>query len=240
MKGNKELEMLSTKLKNIFKEIEREIKGKNITDRTLDSIILKTLKNYEISEKYIEIKFSEPRDTIYRVEAGRTPYDLLSYGKINGKKFFVFINNKFGNLNSNARNDVTTYNNLLRLYLGIKKQRLTSQVIIDNNLIYRRIAGEEIIAYGIFVVDKKTNNSNFFLLEEISDVFYVNPRNTMFQIKYNPSIKRPIDYYSFVLSLIDAIIYSLQKNINSTKTEVVVLNSIKKQIIEIKRSENDS
>ncbi|MEO0221720.1 MAG: hypothetical protein ABIL27_08010, partial [candidate division WOR-3 bacterium] len=72
-------------------------------------------------------------------------------------------------------NDVTTYNNLLRLYLGVSEQRLTSKVVINRNLIYKRVSGEEIVSYGIFVVDKYKNGANFFLLEEIQDEFYVNP-----------------------------------------------------------------
>jgi len=68
----------------------------------------------------MKINFSEPRNDIYRFEGGRTPYDLLIFGKIDEKGFKIFLNNKLGDLESGARNDVTTYNNLLRLYLGVR------------------------------------------------------------------------------------------------------------------------
>jgi len=235
MKTNKELRGLANKLREIFRNVEERLKDREITDRTLDREVLGILKKFEISENNLKIKFSEPKDTIYRAEAGRTPYDLLSYGKINDIKFLIFINNKFGNLYSNARNDITTYNNLLRLYLGIKKQRLTSKITIDGDLIYKRITGEEIVSYAVFVVDNKHRGSKFFLLEEIKDYFYVNPRNTMFQIKYNPTLREPMDYYSFVIILIDAIIESLQKSINATKKEIIVLYNLKTQLMEIKK-----
>ena len=148
----------------------------------------------------------------------------------------IFINNKFGDLYSNTRNDITTYNNLLRLYLGIEKQRLTSKITIDGNLIYKRISNQEIVSYGVFVVDNKGKGAKFFLLEEIKEPFYVNPRNTMFQIKYNPKIDEPIDYYSFCMSLIDSILESLQKSLNTTKTEIIVLSKIREEIISIKQN----
>ncbi len=232
---SKELEILANKLRQIFKNVFENLKNKELTNKTLDSEVLNELKNFNILEDHLEIKFSEPQDSIYSVEGGRTPYDLLCFGKINGKEFKIFINNKFGNLYSNARNDVTTYNNLLRLYLGITRQRLTSKITIDVELIYKRISGEEIIGYGIFVVDNKKRGAKFFLLEEIHDDFYVNPRNTMFQIKYNPSLGKPKDYYLFVIELMDSILESLQKNLNTIKTEIIVLSEIKHQIMEIKK-----
>ena len=211
-----ELKILSNTLKNIFENIYNKIKDdKNINDRNLDDKVLNLLKDYIIHEKNLEIKFSEPKDEIYSYEGRRTPYDLLCYGRINGKRFFIFINNKFGDLKSSARNDVTTYNNLLRLYLGIKKQRLKSEITIDGKLVYNRISGNEIISYGIFVVDKYRRGHKFFLLEEIEDNFYVNPRNTMFQIRYNPNIGSPMDYFTFIRKLIDAILESLEKSLNS-------------------------
>ena len=231
---SEELKKLAEKLRKIFIGVEKKLKGKELTDRTLDREVLSILKKFEISRDNIEIRFSEPKDNIYRAEAGRTPYDLLSYGKINGKKFLIFINNKFGDLYSNARNDITTYNNLLRLYLGIKKQRLTSKITIDEDLIYNRVSGNEIVSYAVFVMDNKRHGSKFFLLEEIKDYFYVNPRNTMFQIEYNPSLREPTDYYSFVTALIDAVLESLQKSVNAIETEIIVLGNIKTQLIRIK------
>ncbi|MEO0138838.1 MAG: hypothetical protein ABIL48_03110, partial [candidate division WOR-3 bacterium] len=110
-------------------------------------------------------------------------------------------------------------------------------VVINRNLIYKRVSGEEIVSYGIFVVDKYKNGANFFLLEEIQDEFYVNPRNTMFQVRYNPSIGKPIDYYSFCIKLIDAILESLNKSLKAIETERLVISSLKKQLMEIKSHE---
>jgi len=189
----------------------------------------------KINKPNFKLRFSEPRDVIYKAEKGRTPYDILSYGKINNKKFKVFINNKFGNLHSKARNDITTYNNLLRLYLNIDQQRI-KKIIIDKEAIYKRILGEEIIGYGVFVFDKEGRGSKFFLLEEVNEEFYINPRNTMFQIKYNPNLVNPVDYYSFIIKLIDSVIDSLAKSKASIETEIIVLKTIKQQIIELKES----
>jgi len=88
------------------------------------------------------------------------------------------------------------------------------------------------------VVDKYRRGHKFFLLEEIEDNFYVNPRNTMFQIRYNPNLSYPMDYFTFIRKLIDAILESLEKALNSIKTEIVVLNSIKIQLINIKEGKH--
>jgi len=235
MGRSNELKILAKKLRKIFDGVYERLKCKDFTDETLDIEVLNVIKEFEILEEGLEIKFSEPRDNIYRAEAGRSPYDLLCFGKINQKKFAVYINNKFGDLYSNARNDITTYNNLLRLYLGISKQRLTSKITIDGNLIYKRISGEEIVSYAVFVVDNKNRDKNFFLLEEIKDSFYVNPRNTMFQVKYAPLLDDPVDYYTFCIYLIDAIFEALNKSLNMVKTEIIVLSKIKEEVMNIKR-----
>ena len=235
MQGNNELKILAKKLRGIFDRVYDKLKYRNLTDRTLDNEVLDVLKEFEISEEKLEIKFSEPKDSIYRAEAGRTPYDLLCFGRINGKNFIIYINNKYGNLQSNTWNDITTYNNLLRLYLGISKQRLTSKITIDGDLIYKRVCGEEIVSYAVFIVDNKNRGAKFFLLEEIKDSFYVNPRNTMFQIKYAPSLSDPMDYYTFCMVLIDAIFEALEKSLNAIKTEIIVLSKIKEEMIKIKR-----
>lgn len=236
MEVNKELEILAKKLKEIFGYVYEKIKDKDISDKTLDDEVLNILKNAEFSlEETLNISFSEPKDEIYRAKAGRTPYDLLCYGKINKKEFKIFINNKFGDLLSKRRNDITTYNNLIRLYLGISKQRLAPEITINSELILKRVSNEEIVSYGVFVVDKKRRGHNFFLLEELRDEFYINPRNTMFQIKYTPSLGEPIDYYSFCMKLIDETIDSLQKNLKITKTEIIILGQIKEIIMKIKK-----
>ncbi len=235
VKLNKELEILAKEVRKIFGYVYEKIRDKDISEKKLDSEILTVLKNTEFSSrKTLKISFSEPKDEIYKAEAGRTPYDLLCYGEINKKEFKIFINNKFGNLFSNARNDITTYNNLIRLYLGISKQRLAEEIKIDRKLILKRVSNEEIISYGVFVVDNKKRGYNFFLLEEVRDEFYINPRNTMFQIKYSPSIGKPIEYYSFCMKLIDATIDSLEKNLNTTKTEIIILGQIKETIMRIR------
>jgi len=233
---NRELEILARHIREIFGYVYEKIKDKNISEKTLDVEVLNALKNTEFSlEKKLKILFSEPRDQIYRAESGRTPYDLLCYGEINKKEFKILINNKFGNLFSNARNDITTYNNLIRLYLGISTQRLVSKVIIDSDLILKRINNDEIISYGVFVVDNRRRGHNFFLLEEVRDEFYINPRNTMFQIKYNPYLGEPIDYYSFCMKLIDSTIVALEKNLNATKAEIIRLGLIKETVMEIRK-----
>lgn len=234
MRENKELEELADELKKIFDEVFKKLRGKKLNDRTLDNEVFNVLQNCKISKDNLKIEFSEPQDSIYKAESGRTPYDLLCFGEINGKKFKIFINNKFGDIDSNTRNDITTYNNLFRLYLGITKQRVTSKITIDSKLIYKRVSGEEIISYAVFVVDKDKNKANFFLLEEIDDNFYVNPRNNMFQVKYKPKLRKPRDYFAFVIELIDSILKSLQKSLNTTQTEIIAINGIKQELIEIK------
>ena len=237
MASNAELLKISKTLKDIFEgTVWKQLKGSRaITDRTLDIEVLECLKNVKINEPDFKLRFSKPIDVIYKAEKGRTPYDILSYGIINNKRFKVFINNKFGNLYSKARNDITTYNNLLRLYLNIYQQRI-KKITIDKNTIYKRILGKEIIGYGVFVFDKEGRGSKFFLLEEVNEEFYINPRNTMFQIKYNPNLVNPVDYYSFIIKLIDSVIDSLAKSKASIETEIIVLKTIKQQIIELKES----
>jgi hypothetical protein len=216
------------------------LKNKELTNKNLDNEVLYVLKERKYLYNDIKITFSEPIDSIYKTEAGRTPYDLLCEGKIKDKNFSIYINNKLGNLKSNARNDVTTYNNLLRLYLDIKTQRLSEENIneirINKKILFDRIIGNELIGYGIFVVDNENKTHNFFLLEENKEDFYVNPRNTMFQIKYNPPLGEPLDFYSFVMKLIEAIEKSLKKSICFAKTEILVLEKIKMEIMNIKKN----
>jgi len=235
-----EIKELTGILRNVFQMVFERLKSKNITEKSLDKEVLGILENYEIIKENLKLKFSEPKDEIYKAEKGRTPYDILCYGKINKKDVKIFINNKFGNLYSNTRNDITTYNNLIRLYLDIKQQRLKSEITIDRNKIYKRVIGKEIISYGVFVFDSQKRDFNFFLLEEIEEKLYINPRNTMFQVKYSPQIsKTPLDYYSFIIKLIDAIIGSLSKSKASIETEILILQTIKQQIISIREKEDE-
>jgi hypothetical protein len=234
MKKNSEIKILANQLRTIFHNVFKKLKNKDVTEKSLDKEVLEVLKSFKITKENLILNFSEPKDEIYKAEKGRTPYDILCYGKINRKDFKIFINNKFGNLYSNARNDITTYNNLLRLYLDIRQQRLKAEITIDKNKIYKRVLGKEIISYGVFVFDSQKRGFNFFLLEEIEEELYINPRNTMFQVKYKPQISKTLlDYYSFVIKLIDAIIDSLSKSKASLETEILTLQTIKQQIISI-------
>jgi hypothetical protein len=226
-KKNLHFKILAEILREIFeKEVFSKLLDKDISEKSLDERTLKLLKGrtFEAEDKKKTIKttlkFSEPKDEIYKAEEGRTPYDILCYGKINNKNFKIFINNKFGDLYSIARNDITTYNNLIRLYLDIRQQRLKSKITIDKNKIYKRILGKEIISYGVFVFDRQKRGFNFFLLEEIEEEFYINPQIS----------KMPSDYYSFVIKLVDAIIGSLIKSKASIEREILVLKMIKKEI----------
>jgi len=128
----------------------------------------------------------------------------LIFGKIYEKDFKIFLNNKLGDLESGARNDVTTYNNLLRLYLGVKSQRLSGEIQIDRNLLLKRARGDEIISYAMFILDKNTGNFNFFFLEEVAD--------------------------AFVLNLIEATIRALRASIEKAEEEIGILKHLKEKI----------
>ncbi|GAB6101632.1 hypothetical protein JCM16138_08550 [Thermococcus atlanticus] len=234
----RELKILSDELRGILGEVAEELRNKNVTDRNLDDLVLEALRDKPMKKEGIKINFSDPVDDIYRVEAGRTPYDLLCHGEINGRPFRIFINNKFGSLGKNNKNDVTTYNNLLRLYLGIKSQRLSENADIDRRLVYRRLRGDEIVAYGLFVLDKYGRGYNFFLLEEIDEAFYVNPRNTMFQVRYTPRLRdEPLTYYEFLRKLIGAIKESLRKVIEKAEQESNRLDSILDELSGVEKDE---
>jgi hypothetical protein len=230
-----EISELAGILRNVFHMVFVKLKSKKVTEKSLDEEVLRVLRSYVIDKENLRLNFSEPKDEVYKVEKGRTPYDILCWGNIVKKDFRILINNKFGNLYSKSLNDVTTYNNFIRLYLGIRQQRLKGKVIIDRDKVYKRVLGEEIISYGVFVFDARKRGYNFFLLEEIDDDFYVNPRNTMFQVRYSPQIsKTPLDYYSFMTKLIDAIVDSLKKSKASIEAEVLILQTIKQQIMSIR------
>lgn len=223
---------------HLIKELEVFIKTTDfnkITDTNLDDAILNFLKKKNIKSTDLLIKFFPPKDTIYKIEGGRSPYDILVEGEIKGVPFKIFLNNKLGNIGGNTRNDTTTYSNLLRLYLGIQTQRLTDDLVIKKNLILDRVDGKEIVAYAIFAVDKNSQKFNLFYLEEIADDFYVNPRNHMFQVSYSPNLKKEIlDYYDFVTLLITSSIKGLKSLIKKAKSEVLALESIKQVLIELK------
>ena len=231
------LKLLKKELIPIFDEVVKELTNEtDLTDRTLDDKVLNILKDKSVENDNIKMHFSEPMDEKYTSKGGRSPYDLLIYGTVNGIPFKIFLNNKFGKLNSNSKNDTTSYNNLLRLYLDISEQRLSDKITINKKTILNRIMGNEIVSYALFIVDKdSTNNYNFFFFEELNDeYYYVNPRNNYFQVEYNPKLnENPITYCEFVEKLIDATIVSLNKSIEKAKSEVYELNYIKSIIKEV-------
>ena len=178
------LKLLKKELIPIFDEVVKELTNEtDLTDRTLDDKVLNILKDKSVENDNIKMHFSEPMDEKYTSKGGRSPYDLLIYGTVNGIPFKIFLNNKFGKLNSNSKNDTTSYNNLLRLYLDISEQRLSDKITINKKTILNRIMGNEIVSYALFIVDKdSTNNYNFFFFEELNDEYYVNPRNIIFRL----------------------------------------------------------
>lgn len=242
MNQEKLLAILKKEISPLFDKTAKILsKSRSITDKNLDGRILEILIQNGLKNKNLEIKFSAPKDDIYKTEAGRTPYDILGYGNINKIPFKIFINNKWGNIKNRNKNDITTYNNLLRLYLNINTQRLTEKIEIDKKIIYKRIVGEDIVVYGVFAIDKNTRQHRFFFLNEIDGKFYVNPRNTLFQVEYNPKlIKIPLDFYNFSLSMIDSATIALGKAINKAKTEIIVLQQIKNLMIGLEKNVKNS
>lgn len=235
-----EIKAIAKRLREIFcQEVYQKLKVKKekIDDRNLDSKVLNLLISLDLSNEEYEIHFQEPKDKICKAQSGRAPYDILCTGRINQKEFLIFINNKFGDLKSNARNDITTYNNLIRLYLGIGTQRLPSRITLNRETICDRVSGKQIVSYGVFVLDKQKRDSNFFLLEEIADNFYVNPRNNMFQVSYKPDIRdEPMSYYDMVVKLIDSIYNSLKKGMNKVQTELTALEYIRNEIEQVNKN----
>ena len=225
-----ELKILKDILWSEFAEFAGTLELEKVTDRNIDDKVMEFFR-HSIEKEGIKINFSEPINDIYRFEGGRTPYDLLIFGKIDEKDFKIFLNNKLGDLESGARNDVTTYNNLLRLYLGVRSQRLSGEIQIDRNLLLKRAVGDEIISYAMFILDKNTGNFNFFFLEEVADAFYVNPRNYMFQVKYRPALReKPLNYCEFILNLIEATIRALRASIEKAEEEIGILKHLKEEI----------
>ena len=242
--GVNKLQLISDILRQELKKVAKKLYMEKVSDRTLDEKVFEKLSP-EIKRKRrnisITMQFLPPADELYRVEGGRTPYDILVRGNIDDIPFKIFLNNKYGTIftksgkPSSTRNDVTTYNNLLRLYLGITTQRLRDKIEIDKRLIRNRIAGKEIVSYAIFVIDKTYEAWNFFVLEEVKDPVYINPRNTMYQVRYKPDIReKPIDYYSFVIALIDGAKEALEKAVQTAKTEILALSYIEKILRKIK------
>ena len=215
------------------------LKDKDLSDRKLDAKAMELLKSKSIKTGAVKINFSGPKDTMYNAEAGRAPYDMLIFGFIEGVPFKIFLNNKLGNIRGTTRNDTTTYNNLLRLYLDVKDQRLGENEELEQDVIAARIKGKEVVSYAIFVVDNQHNEHRLYFFEELADSFYVNPRNHMFQTKYSPTLRQePMDYSTFILRLISASDESLDKLIENAETEKKKLIQFRNEIVKYTKEKN--
>ncbi|MHA1222289.1 MAG: hypothetical protein ACTSP3_03300 [Candidatus Heimdallarchaeaceae archaeon] len=220
-------------LQSIFVKVTNELSpNSSINDKNLDGYVLNLINSYLHQTEEIKVKVSEPVDDIYKSSAGRTPYDILIFGDIENIPFKILLNNKYGEIDSNRRNDTTTYNNLLRLYLDIQKQRVKKGICPNYDTIKRRINGEEILTYALYVFDKNSRKHNFFFLEEVDEDFYINPRNSMFQIKYNPRLRRePMTYLNFVKKLVLESNKALKKRIESAEEEKTMLGEYFEKLV---------
>jgi len=163
MQGNLLLGKIANQLRDIFTiHVTQKLKKEHLTSANIDEKVLHILSKFSFHGKGMHISFSQPQDDIYNAEKGRTPYDLLCRGEIKNVSFNIFINNKLGNIESKAKNDITTYNNMLRLYLGITSQRLKPNIVIPKDLIHKRITMQSIVSYGLFVIDNNKKQANFF------------------------------------------------------------------------------
>ena len=82
-----EIKILAKILRRIFGgEVFSKLSDEDISEKSLDERTLKLLEGrtfeFECEKKTIKItlKFSEPKDEIYKAEKGRTPYDIICYG----------------------------------------------------------------------------------------------------------------------------------------------------------------
>lgn len=236
---NELLLKLKSYIDPVLSNANKSLLNTEITDRTLDDKVLDILTNKKIVSDDVEINFSEPKDTIYNSSAGRTPYDLLIYGKIDMIPFKIFLNNKWGNIKGSTKNDTTSYNNLLRLYFDVTTQRIKKDDEIDERPICDRCNKKEIRSYAIFVIDKITRDYRFFFFEELKGDFYVNPRNNYFQVKYDPELLNiPRTYPEFCNSLLEAIIISRKKLLKSTNEEMLAVSKLT-EIINNNSNTND-
>lgn len=230
------LPFLKKELTPIFKEVADQlaIVGK-LDDRELDRKVKEILTSKNVKKNNLEISFKDPEDAIYDASKGRTSYDCLMGGKFEDTIFHIFLNNKLGDLSSKGRNDTTTYNNLLRLYLGTKEILVKEKTEIDPESIRRKVLGKEVASYAIFVVDKyNPKNHRFFFLEEMDDKFYVNPRNNMFQIRYDPPLRsEPLDFVSFIELLFASTLTALNKTIEHKHDEIKGIERIDSLITEL-------
>jgi hypothetical protein len=232
-------ELRSKVFPHLFQELAERGKHEAITNLSLDEQVLRVLSasSWELDDPNYSLSFSGPQDPRYDPKAGRASRDFVcSATHMPSKaKIIIWANNKLDNLNSSSRNDITTYNNLLRLYLGIKESRVSASALSNEGVlstISRRIKGEEEVAYGVFVIDHQWIGYNFFLFEELySNYYYVNPRNTMFQTSYNPPLlSTPIDYKSFLARLLSTILNALRANKEKIEEEIEAISYLRDQI----------
>lgn len=211
-------------------------KQPSVNETNLDNMVLSFLSAYPnpISPGYT-IQFLQPYDLAYRPATGRTHHDFVCKGlyKPTHTTITIWVNNKLGNLAASRRNNVTTYNNLLRLYLDAPYARFHTPSLPSGatDTIRRRLKNQEVVAYGILAIDKSLNDYSFFLLEEIEEPLYINPRNTMLQVPYRPKLRqKPRPYKDFILSLLEAIQHALQRTQKSIETELASLEKISQDI----------
>lgn len=222
----------------VVKECLKERKLVQISRENLDQEVYKCLEY----EKKCITKVAKSRNIttidFVRPESSREAYDILFQGSFEGKSFEVLVNNKFGNLSSNTKNDITTYNNLLGLYLGISESRFRKDTEIREDVVEKRRKGEEIISYGVFVFDNGNDGYNFFLLEEVDEKeIYVNPRNTMVQVSYKPEKKKePNTYLEFVKIIVKKTLESLEKAKTSIEEEICFLQSVLFRLEQLSKS----
>ncbi len=97
--------------------------------------------------------------------------------------------------------------------------------------IRRRLKNQEVVAYGILAIDRSLDDYSFFLLKEIEEPLYINPRNTMLQVPYRPNLRqKPRPYKDFILSLLEAIQHALRRTQQSIESELESLEKIRQDI----------
>jgi len=211
-------------------------KQPSVNEANLDKLVLDFLSTYRnLTLSGYTIQFLPPYDPAYRPDTGRTHHDFVCKGlyRPTSMPVTIWVNDKLGNLDTPRRNDVTTYNNLLRLYLEAPHARIRTPSLPPNatDAILRRLKNQELVAYGILAIDRSLNEYSFFLLEEIEGPLYINPRNTMLQVSYRPKLRqKPQSYKDFILSLLEAIQHALRRTQQSVESELESLEKIRQDI----------
>lgn len=220
------IEQIKRNLMNVFSELFNELIQIEDLDRSnLDKNCASLLSLKEIKTNDISLKFISSEDI--EEEEAKEICKMICTGITNEKKTTIYLVIKYGNFSYSGRNNITSYNNLLRLYLKIHDQRLTEESFYDYNSVLRRIRGEEIVLFGIFVIDKQDREYNFFFLEDIAEKLYINPRNSKLQVSYKPPLrKEPQNYNEFMKGILSSTILSLEKKIRSASIEKKKLSEL--------------